>query len=95
MTIKTWTDENAVIYWHDDGWRAGRDVFEIQEALNERLFEDGYDLELTAMDILEGTRYLYVTLETMLKETWPADEVFAFPELGLVPVGTIQLEDIE
>lgn len=95
MSINTWIDENSVIYWYDEDWRAGRDVFDIQEALNERLIADDYDLELTATDILEGTRYLFVTPETMAKEVWPQGEVFLFPDAGLVPVGTIQLEDLD
>lgn len=96
--ITTWIDEDNQVYWQSS-MAGGLDVFDVQEALNKEIAKAGvyFDFELTAMDVLEHSKYVYVTEGTIIKEVWPSDEVFEFPigtDEPLIPVGIIDLEEV-
>ena len=96
--ITTWIDEDNQVYWQSST-AGGLDVFDVQEALNKEIAKAGvyFDFELTAMDVLEHSKYVYVTEETLAIERWPAERVYEWPhdlDFPVIPVGIIDLEEV-
>lgn len=96
MSLLTWVDEyNQAYFAHPIA--ESYDVFDIEENVNAILDGWGYLEEmsaLTASEILEHTRFVYVSVETLYKQHWDPAEVHEQGFTGAYAVGIIDLEEV-